>query len=212
MLRITAYADRLAEDLDGLDWPVGTYKAQRDWIGKSIGANVVFKVVPQGFPRAEESRGPHPAIDPSPSVADRTEQITVFTTRPDTLFGGTWVVLAPEHALVDAITTPAQRAAVAAYREQVGKRSERDRLTEAADAPKTGVPTGAFAINPVNGERIPIWIADYVLASYGTGAVFAFPAHDERDWAFAKKFELPIVEDVAAGEGGPSRRASGPAR
>ncbi|MBC7975262.1 MAG: leucine--tRNA ligase, partial [Myxococcales bacterium] len=201
MLKITEYADRLAADLDGLEWPVGTHKAQRDWIGKSIGANVVFKVVPQGLPPANESRGPSPAIDPSPSVVDHAEQITVFTTRPDTLFGGTWVVLAPEHPLVDALTTPAQAAAVAAYREQVGKRSERDRLTEAADAPKTGVPTGAFAVNPVNGAHIPIWIADYVLASYGTGAVFACPAGDERDHAFARKFGLPIVEVVTGPAG-----------
>ncbi|HET7503049.1 MAG TPA: leucine--tRNA ligase, partial [Kofleriaceae bacterium] len=177
MLRITAYADRLAEELDGLDWPAGTYKAQREWIGKSIGANVVFKVV------------------------GRDEAITVFTTRPDTLFGGTWVMLAPEHPLVDAITTPGQRDAVAAYREQAGKRSERDRVTEAADAPKTGVPTGAFAVNPVNGKHIPIWIADYVLASYGTGAVFACPAGDERDHAFARKFGLPIIEVVAGPPG-----------
>ena len=201
MLKITAYADRLAEDLEGLDWPPGTYKAQRDWIGKSIGANVVFQVVPQGLPRAAESQGPSPAIDPSPAVAGRAERITVFTTRPDTLFGGTWVVLAPEHPLVDAITTPEQRGAVAAYREQVGKRSERDRLTEAADAPKTGVATGAFAVNPVNGKHIPIWIADYVLASYGTGAVFACPAGDERDHAFALKFGLPIVEVVRGPDG-----------
>src|SRR5262245_20633249 len=172
MLRITSYADRLAEDLDGLDWPSGTQKKQLEWIGKSVGANVVF------------------------AVADRDERITVFTTRPDTLFGGTWVTLAPEHPLVDAITAPAQRAAVAAYLEQVGKRSERDRLMEAADAPKTGVDTGAFAINPVNGARIPIWIADYVLASYGTGAVFACPAGDERDHAFARKFGLPIIDVV----------------
>src|SRR3569623_1434805 len=122
--------------------------------------------------------------------------ITVFTTRPDTLFGGTHVVLAPELALVDQITTPAQRDAVAKYREEVGKRSERDRTVEAADAPKTGVVTGAFAINPVNGQRIPVWVADYVLASYGTGAVFACHAHDERDWAYAKKFSLPIIEVV----------------
>jgi leucyl-tRNA synthetase len=176
MLKITAYADRLAEDLEGLDWPTGTYKAQKDWIGKSIGANVVFQV-------------------------DGSEHaITVFTTRPDTLFGGTWVVLAPEHRLVDAITTPAQRDAVGAYRIEVGKRSERERTVEAADAPKTGVPTGAYAINPVNGKRIPIWIADYVLASYGTGAVFACPAGDERDHAFATKFGLPIIQVV---EGGP---------
>ena len=177
MLKITEYADRLSEDLVGLDWPAGTHKAQFDWIGKSIGANVVFEIV--GRPR--------------------DQAITVFTTRPDTLFGGTWVVLAPEHPLVDQITTPAQQAAVAAYREEVGKRSERDRTTEAADAPKTGVATGAFATNPVTGKQIPIWIADYVLASYGTGAVFACPAHDERDHAFATKFGLPIVEVVKGG-------------
>ena len=153
MLRITEYADRLSEDLAGLDWPSGTHTAQYEWIGKSIGANVAFKI-PDG------------------------DVITVFTTRPDTLFGGTYVVLAPEHPLVDQVTTPEQRAAVDAYREQVGKRSERDRTTEAADAPKTGVFTGASAINPVNGTLIPIWIADYVLASYGSGAVFACPAHD----------------------------------
>jgi leucyl-tRNA synthetase len=176
LLKITAYADRLVEDLDGLDWPYGTLKAQRDWIGKSIGANVIFK------------------------VADSSEAITVFTTRPDTLFGGTWVVLAPEHALVDKITAPTQREAVAAYRAQVATRSERDRVVEAADAPKTGVPTGAFAVNPVNGKRIPIWIADYVLASYGTGAVFACPSGDERDYAFAKKFDLPIIEVVKGGD------------
>jgi leucyl-tRNA synthetase len=172
MLRITEYAERLAEDLAGLEWPEGTLKLQQDWIGKSIGANVIFQVAGSG------------------------EQITVFTTRPDTLFGGTWVVLAPEHPLVDKITTPEQKSAVDAYRAQAGQRSDRDRMTEAADAPKTGVPTGAMAMNPVNGAQIPIWIADYVLASYGTGAVFACPAGDERDHAFARKFGLPIVEVV----------------
>jgi len=182
MLKITEYADRLSEDLTGLDWPAGTHKAQYDWIGKSIGANVAFKIVGGG--------------------ANGTDRITVFTTRPDTLFGGTYVVLAPEHPLVDQLTTPAQRAAVDAYRAEVGKRSERDRTTEAADAPKTGCATGAFAQNPVNGMHIPIWIADYVLASYGTGAVFACPAHDERDRAFAKKFGLPIIEVVKNPAGG----------
>ncbi|MEZ4364407.1 MAG: leucine--tRNA ligase [Kofleriaceae bacterium] len=176
MLRITEYADRLTEELAGLDWPAGTIEMQRNWIGKSVGANVIFK------------------------VAGRDAQIQVFTTRPDTLFGGTYVVLAPEHALVDELTAPEQRAAVAAYREQVGKRSERERATEAADAPKTGVFIGAHAVNPVNGVAIPIWIADYVLASYGTGAVFACPAHDDRDWAFAKAFDLPIVEVVRGGD------------
>jgi len=176
VLKITEYADRLLDDLDGLDWPSGTLTKQRDWIGRSVGANVVFR------------------------IADSGESSTMFTTRPDTLFGGTWCVLAPEHPLVDKITTPAQREAVAAYRAATAQRSERDRTVEAADAPKTGVPTGAFAINPVNDKRIPIWIADYVLASYGTGAVFACPAHDERDHAFAKKFGLPIIEVVAGGK------------
>ncbi|MCA9679952.1 MAG: leucine--tRNA ligase [Kofleriaceae bacterium] len=176
MLRITAFADRLIDDLDGLDWPHGTLEMQRHWIGRSIGANVIFDVVGSGEP------------------------IEVFTTRPDTLFGGTYVVLAPEHPLVATITTDAQRAAVEAYQAEAGKRSERDRLTEAADAPKTGAFTGAFAVNPVNGKHIPIWIADYVLASYGTGAVFACPGHDERDWAFARAFDLPIIEVVQGGD------------
>ncbi len=180
MLRITDYADRLSEDLAALDWPSGTLHMQRDWIGKSVGANVIFKLAGE--------------------AAGRGADIQVFTTRPDTLFGGTYVVLAPEHALVDAITTPAAQAAVAQYRQDVGKRSERDRTTEAADAPKTGVFTGAYAVNPVNGKQIPVWIADYVLASYGTGAVFACPGHDERDWAFAKVFHLPIVEVVSGGD------------
>ncbi len=196
VLKITEYADRLAADLDGLDWPAGTYKAQREWIGKSIGANVTFKIVdPTAPPSGGAAREGSPARD-----RDAAAAITVFTTRPDTLFGGTYVVLAPEHALVDAIAAPAQRAAIAAYRDEVGKRSERDRTTEAADAPKTGVFTGAYAINPANGAHIPIWIADYVLATYGTGAVFACPAHDERDHAFAVKFALPIVEVVAGGD------------
>src|SRR3989442_4275727 len=151
-------------------------RAERDGMARSIGANATCTVVGTGEP------------------------ISVFTTRPDTLFGGTYVVLAPEHPLVARITTSAQRAAVAAYCEGVAARSERERTAEAADAPKTGVATGAYAINPVNGAHIPIWVADYVLASYGTGAVFACPAHDERDWAFAKKFGLPIVEVVTGGD------------
>ena len=180
MLRITSYADRLLDDLDGLDWPHGTLAKQRDWIGRSIGADVTFSV--------------------PGSVVGSDTKIQVFTTRPDTLFGGTYVVLAPEHPLATVIATPEQRGAVEQYRTSAGKRSERDRTTEAADAPKTGVFTGAYATNPVNGAAIPIWIADYVLASYGTGAVFACPAHDERDWSFAKKFALPIVEVVKGGD------------
>ena len=176
MLRITQYADRLIDDLEGLDWPVGTLEMQRNWIGRSVGANVCF------------------------ALEGRSERIEVFTTRPDTLFGGTYVVLAPEHALVDSLTTPDQRPAVQAYRAQVLNRSDRDRTSDAADAPKTGVFTGAYALNPVNGARIPVWIADYVLASYGTGAVFACPAHDERDWAFARTFKLPVIEVVEGGD------------
>ncbi|HEY6034634.1 MAG TPA: leucine--tRNA ligase, partial [Kofleriaceae bacterium] len=176
MLKITDYAEPLAADLDGLDWPNGTLTMQREWIGRSTGADVLFKLV------------------------GHDDAIEVFTTRPDTLFGGTYVVLAPEHPLVDALTIDTQRAAVDAYRAEVGKRSERDRAVEAADAPKTGVWTGAYATNPVNGKKIPIWIADYVLASYGTGAVFACPAHDERDHAFATKFGLPIIEVVKGGD------------
>ncbi len=175
MLKITAYAERLLAGLEELDWPEGIKEMQRHWIGKSSGAHIRF------------------AID------GHDERIEVFTTRPDTLFGCTYVVLAPEHPLVDVITTADQKAAVADYRQVVASKSERDRISEAADAEKTGVATGAFAINSVNGEKVPIWIADYVLASYGTGAVFACPAHDERDYAFAKTFGLPIREVVSGG-------------
>jgi leucyl-tRNA synthetase len=185
MLRITAYADRLVDDLDSLDWPAGIIQMQKDWIGRSEGAQVKFEI--------DRPSGTNPAGDGGGSFE-------IFTTRPDTLFGCTYVVLAPEHALVDRITTAAQKAAVAAYREEVGKQSDRDRTAQAADAPKTGVFTGAFAINPVNGEKVPVWIADYVLAGYGTGAVFACPAHDERDHAFATTFGLPIVEVVKGGD------------
>ena len=175
MLRITAYADRLLEDLEGLDWPEPIVKMQRDWIGRSEGAAVRFSV--------EDHEG---------------EEIEVFTTRPDTLFGATYMVLAPEHGLVAGITSEDQREAVAGYVEQTRRRSERLRLAETRE--KTGVFTGAYATNPVNDERIPIWIADYVLASYGTGAIMAVPAHDSRDWEFARQFGLPIVEVVSGGD------------
>lgn len=174
VLKITAYADRLLEDLEELDWPESLKEMQRNWIGRSEGAEVHFKV---------------DGID---------ETYTVFTTRPDTLFGATYSVLAPEHALVEKITTPEQKAAVEAYLDQVKTKSDLERTDLAKD--KTGVFTGAYAINPVNGEKMPIWIADYVLASYGTGAIMAVPAHDERDYEFAKKFELPITEVVAGGD------------
>ncbi|MGM0214682.1 leucine--tRNA ligase [Enterococcus sp. AZ109] len=173
MLKITAYADRLLDDLDLVDWPENIKEMQRNWIGRSIGANVTFK------------------------VAGSEEEFTVFTTRPDTLFGATYAVLAPELALVDQITTAAQKAAVDAYKEEAAKKSELNRTDLAKE--KTGVFTGAFAINPVNGKEIPIWIADYVLSSYGTGAIMAVPAHDERDYEFAKTFGLEIVPVLAGG-------------
>lgn len=177
MLRITAYASRLLEDLDLVDWPEPIKEMQRNWIGKSEGAEVDFRVDQEGEPLL----------------------LRVFTTRPDTLFGATYMVLAPEHPLVDRITTPEQRAEVEAYKEAAARKSELERTDLAKK--KTGVFTGAYAINPVNGERIPIWIADYVLASYGTGAIMAVPAHDLRDWEFARQFGLPIREVVRPPEG-----------
>ena len=165
-LKITEYADRLLADLDGLDWTEGIKQQQRNWIGRSEGAEVRFDV---------------------PGTAG----ILVFTTRPDTLWGATFLVLAPEHSLVATLTTPAQKDAVAAYAERAGRETEMDRQAEGRE--KTGVFTGAFATNPVNGERVPIWIADYVLLGYGTGAIMAVPAHDQRDFDFARKFGLPVV-------------------
>jgi len=176
MLRITRYAQRLLDDLEGLDWPEGILEMQRNWIGRSEGAMVSFH------------------------VADRPGlSFDVFTTRPDTLFGATWCVLSPEHPLVEEITAPEKRDEVRAYVRQAGQRSDLERQV-AAEKEKTGVFTGAWAINPVNDQRIPIWVADYVLISYGTGAIMAVPAHDERDHAFAKKFGLPIIEVISGGE------------
>ena len=170
MLRITKYAERLLEDLAQVDWPESIKKLQTDWIGKSIGAEVNFKI-------------------------DRfDESIRIFTTRPDTLFGATYMVLAPEHDFVDMITTVEQKKVVEEYREQAARKSDLDRTDLAKE--KTGVSTGAYAINPVNNEKIPIWISDYVLISYGTGAIMAVPAHDERDFEFATKFGLPIIPVV----------------
>ncbi len=179
MLKITAYADRLLEDLDLIDWPEHLKEMQRNWIGKSRGAEVEFSLDP------ESANG----VDAN---------IRVFTTRPDTLFGATYMVLSPEHALVDTITSDAQREAVNAYVETASHKTDLQRTDLAKE--KTGVFTGAHAINPVNGARIPVWIADYVLASYGTGAIMAVPAHDERDWEFAKTFDLPIIEVISGGE------------
>ncbi len=177
MLRITAYADRLLEELDFVNWPESIKLLQRNWIGRSEGAHVAFH------------------LDSS------EEAITVFTTRPDTLFGATYVVLAPEHPLVDQVTTPARLSAVTEYRATVERKSDLERTDLAKE--KTGVFTGGFAINPVNNERVPIWIADYVLISYGTGAIMAVPGHDERDFEFAQKFGLEIryvVEPPTPGE------------
>ncbi|MFE4353205.1 leucine--tRNA ligase [Peribacillus butanolivorans] len=174
MLRITAYADRLIDDLNDVDWPENIKDMQRNWIGRSEGAEVTF------------------------NIDGHEETFTVFTTRPDTLFGATYAVLAPEHSFVDKITTMEQRTAVDAYLDEVKHKSDLERTDLAKD--KSGVFTGAYAINPVNGEKMPIWIADYVLISYGTGAIMAVPAHDERDYEFAVKFELPIKEVVAGGD------------
>ncbi len=172
MLRITSYAERLIDELEPLDWPEGIKLLQKNWIGKSEGAEVDFDV--QGH------------------------KVTVFTTRPDTLFGATYMVLAPEHSLVSKITTPEQKAAVEAYVAACASKSDMDRGDLNKD--KSGVFTGAFAINPVNQEKIPVWIADYVMMGYGTGAIMAVPAHDERDFEFAKKFSLPILQVVQPGE------------
>ncbi len=178
MLKITAYADRLIDDLDLLDWPEYLKEMQRNWIGKSKGAEVDFKI------DADTANG----VDGN---------IRVYTTRPDTLFGATYMVLSPEHALVDQITSPEQYDAIQEYKEVAARKSELQRTDLAKE--KTGVFTGAYAINPVNDQKVPIWIADYVLASYGTGAIMAVPAHDERDWEFAKTFDLPIIEVVSGG-------------
>lgn len=174
MLKITAYADRLLDDLDLVDWPENIKDMQRNWIGRSEGATIDFK------------------------VKNSDEKITVFTTRADTLFAATYVVLAPESKLVDEITTVGQKSTVVAYQKEVSKKSDLDR-TDLAKT-KTGAFTGAYAINPVNGKEIPIWIADYVLASYGTGAVMAVPAHDERDYEFAQKFDIEMIQVIEGGD------------
>lgn len=174
MLKITAYADRLLEDLEEVDWPEHIKDMQRNWIGKSEGANVIF------------------------SIKDTDLDFTVFTTRPDTLFGATYAVLAPESELIDQITSEDQKEAVKTYIKEVSVKSDLERTDLNKD--KTGVFTGAYAINPINGKEIPIWIADYVLASYGTGAIMAVPAHDERDWEFAKKYDLEIISVLEGGD------------
>lgn len=174
MLKITAYADRLLDDLDLVDWPENIKDMQRNWIGRSEGAEVTFK------------------------IKDSDETFNVFTTRPDTLFGATYTVFAPEHELIEKITTPEQKEAVETYKKQVELKSELERTDLAKD--KTGVFTGAYAINPINGEEVPIWIADYVLIQYGTGAIMAVPAHDERDFEFAQQFGLNIRPVLEGGD------------
>ncbi|WP_158736519.1 leucine--tRNA ligase [Alteribacillus sp. YIM 98480] len=173
MLKITEYADRLLEDLEELDWPESVKDMQRNWIGRSEGADVHF------------------------GIEGTDETFTVFTTRPDTLFGATYCVFAPEHELVDKIVTAEQKEAVETYKKEVGTKSDLERTELQKE--KTGVFTGAYAVNPVSGEKLPIWIADYVLVSYGSGAIMAVPGHDERDYEFAKQFDLPIVEVVEGG-------------
>ncbi len=171
MLRITAYADRLLQDLDLLDWPENIKEMQRNWIGRSEGADVDFAVEGAG------------------------QALRVYTTRPDTLYGATFMVLAPEHPVVGLVTTPDRRAEVEAYVAAARRRSDLERSDETRD--KTGVFTGGYAVNPANGRRIPIWVADYVLITYGTGAIMAVPAHDQRDFEFARRFGLPVVEVVS---------------
>ncbi|MAD61396.1 MAG: leucine--tRNA ligase [Myxococcales bacterium] len=173
MLKITEYADRLLEDIEDLDWSEGIKEMQRNWIGRSFGAEVDF------------------------SLKGSDEKLTVFTTRPDTLFGATYMVVAPEHDSVKHWVSDEQREEVFAYRETSSLKSDLERTELSKD--KTGVFTGAYAINPVNGKEVPIWVSDYVLATYGTGAIMSVPAHDERDWEFAQKFELPITEVVSGG-------------
>ena len=174
VLKITAYADRLIDDLDDLDWPEAIKEQQRNWIGRSVGASIKFAL-----------------------ENDAETKIEVFSTRPDTIFGASCLVLAPEHDLVAKLTTSEQKAAVDDYIDEVAHKSDLERTDLAKD--KTGVFTGSYVINPVNGQKVPVWIADYVLASYGTGAIMVVPAHDERDYEFAKKFDLPIIPVIEGG-------------
>jgi leucyl-tRNA synthetase len=198
MLRITAYAERLESDLELVDWPSSIKKLQSDWIGRSTGAEVDFYLPSAQSSDADaaasfeswKSRRAKSGFPPKPG----DDVLRVYTTRPDTLFGSTYMVIAPEHPFVERLTTPEERDVVRTYCEQAARKSDLDRTELSKE--KTGVFTGSYAINPVNGESIPIWIADYVLISYGTGAIMAVPAHDERDFEFAKKFGLRIVEVV----------------
>ena len=185
VLRIPAYAERLLADLKDVDWPDSTKRMQAAWIGRSEGAEVMFEVAQASS--LPQQAGWKPAL------------LKIFTTRPDTLFGCTYMVLAPEHPLVDALTTPEQRTAVAAYRKMAAGKSDLERTDLAKD--KSGVFSGAHAVNPVNGARVPIWVADYVVMGYGTGAIMAVPAHDERDFEFATKYSLPVIRVIEATDG-----------
>jgi len=203
MLKITAYAERLLNDLDQVDWPESIKKLQRDWIGKSEGAEVDFLISPD-----DQRRAFGRSIEFDDWVQQRGEAgfpespeesvIRIYTTRPDTLFGATYMVLAPEHPLVAKLATPECREAVEKYCDRAAKKSDLERTDLAKE--KTGQFIGAYAIDPVNGESIPIWVADYVLISYGTGAIMAVPGHDQRDWEFAREFDLPIVEVISGGD------------
>ena len=220
-LRITAYADRLLAGLDHLDWPDAVKEMQRNWIGRSVGAEVTFPVLPNAPETAVEAgdtpgvasdtpgmaseapdvapEAPDVVSDPSEATSGASPVIKVYTTRVDTIYGATFLVLAPEHELVDALTTPAQRGAVDEYIAATKRRSERDRMADVKAV--SGVFTGAYAANPVDGAPVPIWLADYVLAGYGTGAVMAVPSGDQRDYLFATHFGLPIVQVTDAQQG-----------
>ncbi len=203
MLRITAYADRLEKDLEALDWSEGIKALQRNWIGRSTGAEVDFFIGPTHLAPGES---PGAAFEAWKAARTKSgfprkpddDVLRIYTTRPDTLFGATYMVIAPEHPFVERLTTPKQKSAVEAYREAAARKSDLDRTELAKE--KTGVFTGSYAINPVNGEATPIWVADYVLISYGTGAIMAVPAHDERDFEFAEQFKLPITAVVDPGK------------
>ncbi len=201
MLRITEYADRLERGLEALDWPESIKLLQRNWIGRSEGAEVDFYLGAEPEYHAWKDARRSFGLPVKPGL----DVLRIYTTRPDTLFGATYMVVAPEHRLVDQLTTAEQRDAVDEYRRQAAAKSDLERTDLAKD--KSGVFTGAFAINPVNHMPVPIWIADYVLASYGTGAIMAVPAHDQRDFEFARQFQLPIVAVVDPGQLEPARGA-----
>src|SRR5690606_39135541 len=197
--KISDFAPRLLANLDTLDWSATTKQAQRNWIGKSEGAKLRVRVV--------EPLGDAGSSAVAVTTETRVDEplIEVFTTRPDTIFGATYLVLAPEHPLVDEITEPSRRDAVQAYRARAAKQ---DLVSRKTNKEKTGEFTGAYAMNPATQQPIPIWVADYVLMEYGTGAIMAVPGHDERDFEFARKFDLPIVR-VVAGEGQTARTPLG---